>query len=285
MTLKTWEFDFIRRIVREQSGIVLEPGKEYLVETRLNGLCVRHADVGSITELVNLLRKDPRHPILTEVVDAMTTNETLFFRDDAAFAALREHILPEIIAARSAEKTLDIWCGASSSGQEPYSVLMMLSDFFPAVRNWQIRLLATDISPTMIERTREGIYSRLEVGRGLSEILQKRYFLPAGDRLQIRSELRNKMTLRELNLAGPWPDLGKFDLILMRNVLIYFDVPTKKSILERARRLLRPDGYLLLGGGETTLGIDDGYERVSKGKTQVYVRRDGSVLSKAQRAG
>lgn len=200
----------------------------------------------------------------------MTTNETLFFRDRGVFDSVRDKVLPELIESRRTSKKLDIWCAASSSGQEPYSVLMMLDADFPELRSWRIRLLTTDISTTMLDRTREGVYSKLEVGRGLDPAYRTRYMNARGKDWQVKPFLRNQLQLRDLNLNGPWPDLGTFDLIFIRNVLIYFDVPAKQEILTKAHRLLAPDGTLLLGGGETTLGVVKCFQPTKVGSAMIY---------------
>jgi chemotaxis protein methyltransferase CheR len=274
MSIKSWEFDFFRRIIKEKSGIQLEEGKEYLVESRLRPVIEKEAGISNLVDLIALMRNQPNHPVVNRVIDAMTTNETLFFRDPPVYDTLRERILPDLIAARTSVRELSIWCCASSSGQEPYSLLMMLANDFPSLRDWKVRVIATDISPTMIERTRRGVYSNLEISRGLLPGYRDKYLTPFEEGWQIKPALRSALELRELNLAAQWPDLGRFDLVMLRNVLIYFDVPTKLDILRRVRQCMRPDGFMLLGGGETTLGIDDGFERLQVGRTQYYKIKD-----------
>jgi chemotaxis protein methyltransferase CheR len=264
-----FDFEFIRDIVRRGSAIVLEPSKDYLVEARLGPLA-RTEGFASITALIARLRAEGDGPLRRKVIDAMTTNETLFFRDQTPFEVLRQKLLPEILAKRSAKRELRIWSAACSSGQEPYTIAMLLRESFPQLTSWKIEILATDLSSTMLAKARQGLYGRLEVNRGLPTALLAKYFAPVGLDYQIRDELRAMITFREMNLAESWPGLGTFDIVFLRNVLIYFDVPTKKSILSRARQQLAPDGYLFLGAAETTLNLDDRFERVPFERSGCY---------------
>ncbi len=268
-TLTTSDFDYIRDIVRRQSAIVLEPGKEYLVESRLLPLA-RSSGEGSIAGLVSRMRREPHGTVVAQVVDAMTTNETSFFRDNHPFEALSKHVLPELIKARANERRLSFWCGASSSGQEPYTISMILRDALAAHPGWQTSLLATDLSSEMLARTKAGRYSQLEVNRGLPVTMLVKHFDKVGTEWQVKPELRAMVQTKALNLAVPFPVMGPFDVVFLRNVLIYFDTPTKRAVLERVRRVLRPGGYLFLGGAETTLTIDDAWERVVLDRATAY---------------
>ena len=269
MSLAQADFDYIRDVVRRQSAIVLEPGKEYLVESRLVPLARKEGEA-SIASLVARMRKEPAGGLTSRVVDAMTTNETSFFRDNHPFDALQRHVLPELVRARAAERRLSIWCGASSSGQEPYTLTMVLKDALAASPGWKASLLATDISAEMLERTRSGLYSQLEVNRGLPVAMLVRHFDKVGTQWQVKPDLRAMVQTRLLNLAAPFPALGTFDVVFLRNVLIYFDAATKRAVLQKVRQVLRPDGYLFLGGAETTLGIDDAFERVVLDRATAY---------------
>jgi chemotaxis protein methyltransferase CheR len=262
------DFDYIRDVVRKQSAIVLEPGKEYLVESRL--LPLARTTGGSIAQLVSQMRREPTGTLTAKVVDAMTTNETSFFRDNHPFDALAKHVLPELVKSRAAERTLKLWCGASSSGQEPYTISMVLRDALAGHPGWTTSLLASDLSAEMLERTRAGRYSQLEVNRGLPVTMLVKHFDKVGTEWQVKPELRSMVQTRPLNLAVPFPPMGPFDIVFLRNVLIYFDTPTKRAVLERVRRVLRPDGYLFLGGAETTLTIDDAWERVVLDRATAY---------------
>ena len=264
------DFEFLRELLLRCSAIVLDPTKDYLVEARLGPLAKREG-LGSITGLVTKLRTSGAGSALErKVVDAMTTNETLFFRDVHPFEALRHTLLPELLARRDKTRTLQVWSAACSSGQEPYTIAMLLRESFPQLARWNVEILATDLSPTMIAKAREGTYGRIEVNRGLPQPLLARYFTQQGTDYRINDELRAMVTFREMNLAAPWPTIGPFDVVFLRNVLIYFDVPTKKSILSRTLRLLRPDGYLLLGAAESTLNLEERFERLQIDRAGCY---------------
>jgi chemotaxis protein methyltransferase CheR len=267
--MTTQDFEFVYRLVRDRSANVLETGKEYLVESRLTPL-VRQLKLGSISDLVGQLRTGSDHGLRTRVVEAMVTTETSFFRDNHPFETLRTVILPEIIRHRTNEKRLDVWCAACSSGQEPYSLAILLREQFPGLSGWQLNILATDLSGEVLERAREGRYHQIEVNRGLPAALLVRYFRQHGNGWELSENIRRMIEFRELNLANPWPPLPRMDLVFLRNVMIYFDVDTKKVILGRVARLLRPDGYLLLGGTETTLNLDDSFRRVENLKGGFY---------------
>jgi chemotaxis protein methyltransferase CheR len=269
MTLTAVDFDYLRKLVREQSAIVLEPGKEYLVEARLATL-VRQEGLGSMQDLVAKLRSHHSGPLHTRVVEAMTTNETLFFRDPFVFEALRTAALPEVVERRRAERRLEIWSAACSSGQEPYSVAMLLREHFPEVTGWRTSILATDLSTQMLARAAEGRYSQLEVNRGLPATMLTKYFSRQGMHWQVGDELKRAIEFRPMNLDAPWPTLPQMDVVLLRNVLIYFDMETKRRIVANVRKVLRRDGYLFLGGAETLLNVDDAFERVTLGKAACY---------------
>jgi chemotaxis protein methyltransferase CheR len=263
------DFEFVCRLVRDRSAIVLESGKEYLVEGRLTPL-VRQLDLGSISELVNRLRTGSDNGLTTRVVEAMVTTETSFFRDLHPFETLRTTVLPELIRRRKDEKRLDVWCAACSTGQEPYSLALLLRDQFPELAGWRVGILATDLSSDVLARAKEGRFSQLDVNRGLPAGLLVKYFRQQGSTWELYEEVRRAVEFRPLNLVRPWPPLPRMDLVFLRNVLIYFDVETKKSVLARVSSLLRPDGYLLLGGAETTLNLSDTLRRVDDLKGGFY---------------
>jgi chemotaxis protein methyltransferase CheR len=207
------------------------------------------------------------------VVELMTTNETWFFRDLRPFEVLRSSILPELLTRRSDERRLHIWSAACSSGQEPYTMAMIISEHFPQLASWNVRIIATDLSTEILDRARAGRYSQLEVNRGMPAALLVKYFRKVGNEWHISDAIRRQVEFRELNLVEAWLVLPLMDLVFLRNVLIYFDVETKKSIFGRVRRLLRPDGYLMLGGAETTLNIDDAFERTAFDRAGAYQLR------------
>jgi len=263
------DFNYIRNLVRERSAIVLDKEKEYLISSRLEPLA-KELGFDSLPEFVGNLRRTSHDMLHRKVVETMITNETSFFRDLSPFLALKEHLLPELITRKASMRCLSFWCGASSSGQEPYSIMLTIQEHFPQLNDWKIRFLATDISGVMVKRCQEGIYSQLEVNRGLPAGLLAKYFSKKGAHWQIAEEIRKKIEFREINLAGPWPLFPPMDLVVLRNVMIYFDGETKKHILKKIRNILDPQGYLLLGGTETTLNVDEEFEQVAVDGTLCY---------------
>jgi chemotaxis protein methyltransferase CheR len=269
MSLSSASFEYVRTLLRQRSGHFLEDDKAYLVETRLLALARRHGFL-SVEELVLRLRKEAKERLLDEVVEAMAINETFFFRDGRPFEVLRQAVLPELIQRRAASRRLNIWSAACSSGQEPYSVAILLRHHFPTLSGWTIRLVASDLSTRMLERARQGRYSDLEVSRGLSSDLRHRYFHKRADGWHIRDDIRRMVEFRPINLGSAWPHLPPLDLVLMRNVLIYFDLPTRQQVLARLRRAMQPNGYLMLGGAETTHNLDDNFLPVSFGQVSFF---------------
>lgn len=259
MPIASVDFDLVRRTVFDNAGIVIEPGKEYLVEARLSGL-VRKQGMPSLDALLQRLKhNDPA--LRRDVIEAMTTNETTFFRDGAPFDLLRTEVLPRLIAARAASRQLSIWCAASSTGQEPYSLAMLLAEHFPSLAEWRIRILATDLSRDVLSRAKTGCYSQLEVNRGLPITYLVKYFEKQGIEWQLLPRIRERVEFQQMNLIQAWPLMPAFDVVFIRNVMIYFDVAAKKVILERIARLLPRDGYLFLGAAETTMNLDDRFRR------------------------
>ena len=267
--MKRSDFEYLQELVKDRSAIVIDSGKEYLAEARLAPLA-RDTEFESLEELFEHLRHTAPGPLHERVVEAMINKETSFFRDIHPFECFRTQILPELIRRRQAERTLCLWCSASSSGQEPYSIAMILREHTPRLSGWNVRLIASDISEEMLERARTGFYSRSEINRGLRARALVEYFEQEGERWRLKNDIRQMVEFRRINLVGRWPHLPRFDVVFMRNVLIYFDVETKKEILRKVRGLLRPDGYLFLGGSETTLNLDDAFERVRFEKTVCY---------------
>jgi len=268
-SMKPADFDYVRNYVRAQAAIVIEPGKEYLVESRLVTLA-RKEKIASIDLLVDQLRAKPGSELHRRVIDAMTTNETSFFRDLHPFEALKKSILPELMQKRRPERQLNFWCGAASTGQESYSVMITIAENFPDLFSWNLNFIATDLSLDVLAQAQSGKYSQLEVNRGLPAPLLVKYFKRDGDSWEFDANIRKKVLFKELNLIATWPFMPAMDVVFLRNVLIYFDVETKKTILGKIRRLLRPGGYLFLGGAETTLNLDDAYERVTLERATCY---------------
>jgi chemotaxis protein methyltransferase CheR len=267
-SLTSSDFHYVRTLVRERAGIVLDDGKEYLVEARLSALARVHGL--TMAEVIDAGRRQQSGPMNDDIVDAMTTNETSFFRDIHPFNTLREEVIPRLIEARRDSRTLRILSGAASTGQEAYSVAMLLHRTFRELSGWDISILGTDISREATARARSGRYTQLEVNRGLPAAML-RYFHQEGREFVIDPALRAMTEFRELNLVAPWPILPQQDVVLMRNVLIYFDTPTKQAILERIREVLAPDGVLFLGASETTLGLHAGFAPLRLGASTVYV--------------
>ena len=271
MTISVQAFTFVRELVRAESAIVLETGKEYLVESRLVPLA-RAAGHPSVDAYVAELSTRRTPAALKQVVEALTTNETSWFRDSDPFTALRQSVFPALAKARP-NRTLRVWAGACSSGQEPYSIVMTALDT-PELAGWRIELLATDLSEEMLDRARAGEYSQLEVNRGLPATTMVRHFERAGLNWRINRSIRDRVEFRQLNLTRPFPPMGRFDVVFLRNVLIYFDLPTKRDVLKRVRQVMAPDGYLFLGAAEMTMGVDDAWERVPAGRSSVYRIRE-----------
>lgn len=274
MKISTNDFEYISKLVLDLSAIVLEKGKEYLVESRIQPLAKKEG-FDSIEELVKSLRSGPKNGLSTKVVDAMTTNETSFFRDIHPFETLKKFIIPDLIKKRAATKELNVWSGASSSGQEPYTFAMVLRDNFPELSSWKINYISSDISNEMLDRCRKGVYSQLEINRGLPATLMVKYFERHGTEWQVKEDLRKMIDFRYLNLCDKWPLMPKMDLVLLRNVLIYFDIDMKKKILKQIQELLRPDGYLFLGAAETTLNLNESFERMDYKQSGCYRIREG----------
>ena len=266
------DFEYICQLVRDRTGIVLTKDKKYLVESRLAPL-LRETQVNSVRKLVALLRQDRATSLHDCVIEAMVTTETSFFRDNYPFQALSKFILPELIQKPPGKRILNIWCAACSSGQEPYSIAMVLWEDFPELMGWNVNLLASDISTSMLTRSRKGCYSYHEISRGLSKTLLDKYFLAQDKCWQIKTEIRHLVKFQQLNLAETWFPMPQMDIIFLRNVLIYFDVEMKKTILAKVKRVLHPQGYLFLGGGETTINLDSAFEPVQVGKAICYQLR------------
>jgi chemotaxis protein methyltransferase CheR len=267
LALSAEGFRFLREYVYRGSGVVLGEDKLYLIQSRLLPV-VEAEGLRDIEALAQTLRGNPAAALRRRVLEAMVTHETLFFRDPAVYEALRTSILPELIQARQATRTLRIWSAACSSGQEAYSLAMMLLEL--GLRDWNLQIVGTDLSLQILDRARAGRYLQIEVNRGLPATLLVKYFQREGLDWQLRDEVRRLVRFTPLDLRETPYAIGPFDLALCRNVLIYFDVPTRKSILGAIRRTMQPGGYLLLGASETTFNIDDSYQRKTVGNCIVY---------------
>jgi chemotaxis protein methyltransferase CheR len=261
MTIRPDTFQYIRDALHERTAIHLMDNKSYLVETRLSVLAKRNG-LANVDALVDQLRVPGSAVLWNEVVDAMTTNETSFFRDGKPFEVLRDKVLPALTEKSQDTRQLHVWSAASASGQEAYSITMLWNEIRNQYPLWDLEILATDISSKMLERGRAGSYSDLEVMRGLSEQRRADNFQRSGDRWEINEQLKKNVKFQYLNLIHGWPSLPKMDIVFIRNVLVYFDHPTKCNLFAKVRRILKPNGFLFLGGTESALTIDDQFERV-----------------------
>lgn len=261
MTIRPDTFEFIRDALHERTAIRLMDNKSYLVETRLSVLAKKNG-MRSVDALVDKLRLPGASGLWHEVVDAMTTNETSFFRDMKPFDVLRDKVLPALTERSQDTRQLHVWSAAAASGQEAYSISMLWNEVRNLYPLWELEVLATDISSKMLERGREGAYSDLEVIRGLSKQRLADNFHHSGDRWLISEKLKKNVTFQYLNLIHAWPTLPKMDIVFIRNVLVYFDHPTKCNLFAKVRKILKPNGFLFLGGTESALTIDDQFERV-----------------------
>lgn len=270
ITLSSADFEYVRTIARDKAAIVIDPDKRYLVESRL-GRVAEDEGFDSLTALIHALRKSDQSGTLhSRAIEALATHETFFFRDRHPFDALRDSILPELIAARRDRRRLNIWSAAASTGQEAYSLAMLIRDHFPELESWDICITGTDISETVLKQARSGSYAYHEVSRGLPPALLMRHFTQIEDAWVIKPALRKMVTFRGMNLIGTWPALPVCDVILIRNVLIYFDTGAKRSILERIARQLAPDGYMGMGSAETPMLVTGLFTPVSVGSATFY---------------
>ena len=275
MTLTEEDSTFVRALARSHAALVFEESKEYLIEARLTPVALQ-VGAENIAGLVTILRRSQHSTVHDLVIDALTINETSWFRDRHPFDAMREHLLPRLIEARKDLRSLTVWCGAASTGQEPYSLAILIREHFPEISGWTVRIVATDICKSALEQAREGLYSQIEINRGLPAALISRYFQRDGTRFRLDGRIREMIEFKEMNLAGMWTGVPRADLVLMRNVMIYFDQVVKSKILNQiAATVLRPDGALLLGGAETTLNLSDAYERIQKGSCGWYQLKGG----------
>jgi chemotaxis protein methyltransferase CheR len=252
------DYEYLRKFLKDRSGLDLSADKQYLVESRLVPLA-RKSGLAGIDELVAQI-KNGSEKIAAEVVEAMTTNETFFFRDKLPFDHLRDTIVPELLQARAGRRSLRIWCAASSTGQEPYSIAMCLKEMGAQLAGWRIEIIATDLAQGVLEKSRAGIYSQFEVQRGLPIQLLVKHFKQIGEMWQLNPDIRAMTQFRQLNLLQDFSHLGTFDVIFCRNVLIYFDQDTKVNVFKRLAKLMEPDGFLALGAAETVVGLTDAFK-------------------------
>lgn len=256
------DYDFLRTCLKERSGLVLSADKQYLVESRLLPIA-RKTSLNGLAELVTTLKRGDAEALMTMVVEAMTTNETYFFRDKTPFENFRSTILPALLAARPNSRHIRIWCAAASTGQEPYSLAILLKEMGREVDGCRIDIFASDISKEVLEKARQGIYSQFEAQRGLPIQLLIKYFTQVGDLWQVAPEIRAMVKFHQFNLLSDFTHLGMFDLVFCRNLLIYFGQATKADLLERLAQVIHEDGYLVLGAAETVVGLTDSFKIVA----------------------
>lgn len=262
------DFDFISNLLKNRSGLVLTQDKAYLLESRLMPIA-RKKELQSVDDLIGKMRSSSDEALITEVTEAMTTNESFFFRDQKPFDLFKDEILPDLMERRASQKSFRIWCAAASSGQEPYTLSIILKEEAAKLAGWRHEIVGTDISNDILAKAKSGTYTQFEVQRGLPIQLLIKYFDKVDDQWVIKKEIRDMVAYKYFNLLDDLTPLGKFDVVFCRNVLIYFDQPTKSRVLEGIAKLMPPDGLLFLGGAETVLGISDQFKPV-KGQRGVY---------------
>ena len=277
--MRITDFEVYGDLLKEHSGLALSPDKSYLIESRLNPVAKKW-DFASLDAMTIALQGVPEKELVNDIVEAMTTNETSFFRDNTPFDIFRDDVLPILQEKRAAQKNLNIWCSAASSGQEPYSLAMILKELEPtSYKGWRTSIKATDLSTEIIEQAKEGLYSQFEVQRGLPIQMLMKYFTQEEEKWRLKDEIRKMVEYGIFNLLDSMAGLGTFDVIFCRNVLIYFDDQTKADVLARMKNILTPDGFLFLGGAETVLGLTEAFKPLP-GKRGLYVP-DGSPYLEA----
>ncbi|MBD8876900.1 protein-glutamate O-methyltransferase CheR [Roseibium polysiphoniae] len=269
------EFEFLKKFLKDKSGLVLSNDKQYLVESRLLPVA-RTAKLDTLSGLIGNMQRGGNSKLENDVIEAMTTNESFFFRDKTPFDHFNDTMLPALLEARARTRALKIWCAAASSGQEPYSLGICLKEAGPKLAGWRTRILGTDLSNEVLEKAKAGLYSQFEVQRGLPIQMLLKYFDQKGDMWQINPDMRAMIEWRKLNLLDNFSHLGEFDILFCRNVLIYFDQQTKSEILDRLAKMVPDDGFLVLGAAETVVGLTDAFKPVP-GKRGLFQRKQAAA--------
>ncbi len=277
--MNTADFEFLSAILKQRSGLVLTEEKAYLLESRLMPVARKFGFAG-LPELVAMVREDRPEDLLCDITEAMTTNESLFFRDMKPFEQLRTLVIPQLVEKRAATRKLRIWSAAASSGQEPYSIGILLKELGDLLDGWDVQILATDISVDMLNRARAGLYTQFEVQRGLPIATLVKYFKQVGEKWRLDAAIRSMVKFKEFNLLDDTATLGQFDIVFCRNVLIYFDQQTKSEVLGRISNIMSDDGVLYLGGAETVLGITDKFVPIT-GHRGMYAIAGGEPALKS----
>lgn len=260
---------YVCTLVRQRAAIELEAAKAYLIEARLTPIAKKNG-FSTATDMVRSLLSKPKADLQQQLIEAMTTNETSFFRDAHPFEAMRTVIVPELIKSSAARRTLNIWSAACSTGQEAYSIGMLLSENFPELASWKVQILGTDLSDEVLAKARAARFSQIEMNRGLPATLLAKYFRREGMQWELVPQIRAWAQFSKLNLIEPWPAMPTMDVVFLRNVLIYFSPDTKRLILQKIRRIMAPKAVLFLGAAETTMGLDDSFERVQAANSVFY---------------
>ena len=273
------DFEYIAQLLYQRSGLVITQEKAYLLESRLNPVA-RKWDLDSVDALIGVLRTKKDEQLTVDVTEAMTTNESFFFRDSRPFDQFKDIVLPHLLEARAARKQIRIWSAACSSGQEPYTLAMILKEEAARLAGWRIEIVATDLSKEILDKAKQGLYSQFEVQRGLPITLLMKYFAQEGEKWRVSEEIRHMVSYKPFNLLTSPAALGHFDVVFCRNVLIYFDQATKGQVLARIAQIMPADGFLYLGGAETVLGVSDSFE-VVPGQRGVYrLTGDGAAMNR-----
>ncbi|MEM5582918.1 protein-glutamate O-methyltransferase CheR [Roseibium sp. AS2] len=265
------EFEFLKNFLKTRSGLVLSNDKQYLVESRLLPIA-RNAKLETLSAVIQQLQRSGNRALETDVIEAMTTNESFFFRDKTPFDHFNETMLPALLESRGMRKQLKVWCAAASTGQEPYSLAICLKEQAAKIGGWRLKILGTDLSQEVLEKAKTGLYSQFEVQRGLPIQMLLKYFEQKGDIWQINAGMRAMIEWKKLNLLENFNHLGEFDIIFCRNVLIYFDQATKSDILGRLAKSMPDDGFLVLGAAETVVGLTDAFKPVP-GKRGLFQKK------------
>lgn len=280
--MRITDFDIYKDLLKEKSGLTLTPDKSYLLDSRLTPVAKKW-NFASLDVMTATLRGMPDKKLIIDIVEAMTTNETSFFRDTKPFDNFRDIVLPHLLKERAKQKSIRIWCAAASSGQEPYSLAMLLKEQGAKLAGWKIEIVATDISLDILDKAKKGEYTQFEVQRGLPITLLIKYFEQKGDVWALKPDVRNMIKFDYFNLLEDMAKLGTFDVIFCRNVLIYFDQPTKTVVMDKMAKRLQSDGFLFLGGAETVLGLTDSFKPLANARG-LYVTQASTVTVASQAA-
>ncbi len=278
------DFDLISGILKTRSGLILSPEKVYLLESRLTPIA-RAKGLETLDDLINEIRLHRKEALLSEITEAMTTNESFFFRDNTPFDLFKDKVLPELIKRNAQTKKIKIWCAAASTGQEPYSIAMIVKEMGAKLEGWDIEIFGTDLSNKVLEKAKVGLYSQFEVQRGMPIKYLMKHFAQVGEMWQISEELKGMVKFKPMNLLDNYMGFHNYDVVFCRNVLIYFEPDMKTKVLEKVRKAMKPDGTLFLGAAETVLGITDKFKPVTGSRGMYHTTDVSDALSSSLRTG